>query len=73
MSQNKYTVEMDARARAAQTLSDGKPITDKALLIRCATQIDALKAALEEIALNSPVKGGIWARQRAERALDSEV
>ena len=72
MSQRKFTVEMDARARAAQTLLDGGPITDKALLIRCATAIETLKAALEEIAAQSGSRGAIWARQRAEKALDSE-
>ena len=73
MSQSKFTVEKDARARAAQTLADGKPILDKALLIRCAETIEALKAALEEIAAQSQSRGGIWCRRRAEEALDPET
>lgn len=69
MPQGKPTVEGDARARAAQTYSDGKPIMDSALLIRCAEQIEHLKAALGDIADQAPKRGGVWARQRAEDAL----
>ena len=72
MSQKKSSVEQDARARAADKLLDGKSILDRALLIRCAETIEALRAALEEIAEQSQSRGGIWARQRAERALDPE-
>lgn len=72
MPGGKTTVEADARARAAQTYSDGKPIMDSALLLRCARQIEHLKAALEEIADNAPKRGGVWARQRAEEALARE-
>lgn len=72
MSQKRPTVEQDARARASDTLLDGKPILDRALLLRCADTIAALRAALEEIAAQSQSRGGIWARQRAERALDPE-
>ena len=72
MSQGKIKVEQDARTRAAATLLDGKPILDKALLIRCAETIEALRAALEEIAEQAQARGGIWARQRAERALDQQ-
>ena len=72
MPQKRMSVEQDARARAAITLADGKPILDKALLLRCAETIEALRAALEEIADQSQSRGGIWARQRAERALDPE-
>ena len=68
--QGKFPVEKDARARAGQTLADGGPILDKALLLRCAETIETLKAALTEIAEQSQTRGGIWARQRAERALD---
>ncbi len=72
MSQKKMSVEQEARARAADTLLDGKPILDKGLLLRCAETIEALRAALDEIAQQSQSRGGIWARQRAERALDPE-
>ena len=72
MSQKRVSVEQDARARAADTLLDGKPILDKALLIRCAETIEELRAALVEIAEQSQSRGGIWARKRAERALDPE-
>ncbi len=65
-------VEKDARDRAAQTLADGKPILDKALLIRCAEEIEYLKAALTEIAEDGGTKGGLWARRRAQDALDRE-
>ncbi len=68
----KPTVEQDARQRAAQTLADGKPILDKALLIRCAEQIEHLKAALNEIAAQAPSRGGLWSRNRAETALERE-
>ena len=70
MSNDRRTVENDARTRAAQTLLDGKPIMDRALLLRCADEIEHLKAALREIAANGQSRGGIWARQRAEAALD---
>lgn len=66
------TVEEDARARADQKLADGKPIMDRALLLRCAERIDELKAALREISEQSLTRGGIWARQRADQALDSK-
>ena len=72
MPQTRSTVEQDARARASQTLLDGKPIMDKALLIRCAEEIEHLKAALEDIAESGPARGGVWARNRAEQALDRE-
>ena len=68
----KPTVEQDARARAAQTLADGKPILDKALLIRCAEQVEHLKAALADIAERAPARGGLWARNRAEEALERD-
>lgn len=68
----KPTIEQDARARAAQTLADGKPILDKGLLVRCAEQIEHLKAALDEIAENAPARGGLWARNRAETALERD-
>lgn len=72
MGQSKIRVETDARSRAAQKLSDGKPIMDSALLLRCAETIEGLKAALEDIAAQSQARGGIWARKRAEDALDSD-
>jgi hypothetical protein len=72
MSQKKSSVEQDARLRAADTLLDGKPILDKALLVRCAETIEALRAAMEEIADQAQSRGGIWARKRAEQALDPE-
>lgn len=72
MAQTKIGVETDARSRAAQTLLDGKPVMDKALLLRCAETIEELKAALEEIAAQSQSRGGIWARKRAEDALGSD-
>jgi len=70
MPNSKRTVEDDARARAEHTFSDGKPIMDKALLLCCADEIDRLKAALADIADNGQGRGGIWARNRAEEALD---
>ena len=70
MAQKKTGVEAEARLRAAHTLADGKPIKDKALLLRCAATIEGLRAALEEIAAQSQSRGGIWARKRAEDALD---
>lgn len=70
MSMKKPSVEDDARARAAQTLSDGKPIMDRALLLRCVDEIEHLKAALRDIVTNGQSRGGIWARQRAQEALD---
>ena len=70
MGQEKGGVEHDARLRAAQTLMDGKPIMDKALLLRCADEIERLKAALADIAAQSQARGGIWSRKRAEDALD---
>ena len=73
MPHRKMSVEQDARARAADTLLDGKPILDKALLLRCAETIEGLKASLKEIADQSQSRGGIWARQRAERALDPDA
>lgn len=69
MSSMKPTVEDDARARAGQTLSDGKAIMDRGLLLRCAEQIEHLKSALQDIVENGQRHGGIWARQRAEDAL----
>ncbi len=63
------TVEDDARARAGQTLSDGKPIMDRALLLRCVEQIEHLQAALHDIIENGQRHGGIWAKRRAEEAL----
>ncbi len=72
MSHSKPSPETDARARAAQTLADGKPIMDKALLLRCADQIDSLRAALQDIAANGQSRGGIWARNRAEDALEQK-
>ncbi len=73
MSNIKLTVEHDARARAAQTLSDGKPIMDKALLLRCVDEIERLKAALQDVADNGQSRGGIWARNRAEQALEHKA
>ncbi len=73
MGQGKGGVERDARLRAAQTLMDGKPIMDKALLLQCADRIDRLTAALEEIAAQSQTRGGIWSRKRAEEALDPDA
>ena len=64
------TVEEDARIRAGQQLADGKPIMDRALLLRCAEQIEHLKAALREIVEQGQNRGGIWARQRAAEALE---
>lgn len=72
MQSKRKGVEQDARERAAQTLADGKPILDKALLIRCAETIEALRAALQEIAEQSQSRGGIWARRQAEQALDTD-
>jgi hypothetical protein len=72
MALGKQAVEKDARERATYTLADGKPIMEKGLLIRCANQIELLKAALNEIATQAPKQGGIWARQRAEQALEHE-
>ncbi len=72
MPNSKRTVEDDARARAEHTLSDGKPIMDKALLLCCADEIDQLKAALTDIADNGQGRGGIWARNRAQQALDGK-
>lgn len=72
MADKKIGVEKDARRRAEQTLLDGKPIMDKALLLRCAETIEGLKAALEEIAAQAQSRGGIWSRQRAEKALDPD-
>jgi hypothetical protein len=72
MTQTRPTVEEDARARASQTLADGKPIMDKALLIRCAEEIERLKAALQEIAAGGPSRGGVWARNRAEQVLERD-
>lgn len=72
MPQTRPTVEQDARGRAAQTLVDGKPIMDKALLIRCAEAIEHLKAALQDIAEGGPARGGVWARKRAEQALERD-
>ena len=72
MTRNKGGVEADARLRAAQTLMDGKPIMDRALLLRCAETIEGLRAALEEIATQAQSRGGIWARKRAEDALDPD-
>ncbi len=43
---------------------------DKALLLRCADEIDRLKAALTDIADNGQGRGGIWARKLAEQALE---
>lgn len=63
-------VEDDARARAAQTLADGKPIMDRALLLRCVGEIERLRSVLREIARHGQTKGGIWARQRAQEGLD---
>jgi hypothetical protein len=70
MIAGKTMVEEDARARAAQTLADGKPIMDRALLLRCVDEIEHLKAALRDIADHGQGKGGIWARQRARDALE---
>lgn len=72
MLQKKTSVEQDARTRAADKLLDGTPILDKALLLRCAETIEALRAVLDEIAEHSQARGGIWARKRAEQALDQE-
>ncbi|MDT7952885.1 MAG: hypothetical protein RQ966_15380 [Acetobacteraceae bacterium] len=72
MPQKKMTVADHARARAALTLADGKPILERAILLQCADAIDGLRKALEEIAEQSPARGGIWARRRAEEALDPE-
>lgn len=72
MPQKSTRVAQDARARAADKLLDGAPILDKALLLRCAETIETLRAVLDEIAEQAQSRGGIWARQRAERALDSE-
>jgi len=66
----KPTVEEDARTRAGQTLSDGKPIMDRQLLLRCVEQIEHLKAALIDITENGQRNGGIWAKRRAEEALE---
>ena len=71
MSNNKPSIEDDARARAQQTLFDGKPIMDRALLLRCVDEIEHLRAALRDIIDNGQTRGGIWARQRAEQALES--
>lgn len=70
MTKMKPRVEDDARVRAGQTLSDGKPIMDRALLLRCVDQIEHLKAALQDIADNGQRHGGIWAKRRAEEALE---
>ena len=70
MSSKKPSVEDDARARAEQTLADGKPIMDRALLLRCAQEIDHLKAALQDIIADGQSRGGIWSRQRAQQALE---
>ena len=70
MSNTRPTIEGDARARASQTLVDGKPIMDRGLLLRCADEIERLKAALDDIAENGQSRGGIWARKRAEQALE---
>jgi hypothetical protein len=70
MSSSKASVEDDARSRAAQTLSDGKPIMDRGLLLRCAEEIEHLKAALRQIAEHGQARGGIWARQQAHAALE---
>lgn len=70
MSSNKPCVEDDARVRAGQTLLDGKPIMDRALLLRCVDEIEHLKAALRDIIANGQSRGGIWARQRAQDALE---
>lgn len=72
MPQTKPSVEQDARARASQTLADGKPIMDKTLLIRCAEEIEQLKTALQEIAEGGSSRGGVWARNRAEQALEQD-
>lgn len=69
LSLTRLPVEADARARAAHTYADGKPITDAGLLIRCADQIEQLKATLKEIAANAPNRGGVWARKVAEETL----
>ena len=66
----KLPVEADARARAGQTYLDGKPIVDAALLLRCAEQIEHLKAALAEIAAHAPNRGGLWARKLSAAALE---
>lgn len=70
MNSSKASIEDDARARAGQTLADGKPIMDRALLLRCVDEIEHLKAALRDIVANGQGRGGIWARQRAQDALD---
>ncbi len=70
MSSKIPSVEDDARARASQTLADGKPIMDRALLLRCVDEIEHLKAALRDIVGSGQSRGGIWARQRAQEALE---
>ncbi|GEM_PF-4653026 len=72
MAQKKAGVETEARLRAAHTLADGKPIMEKALLLRCAATIEELRAALDDIAAQAQSRGGIWARKRAEDALESD-
>jgi len=72
MAQKKTGVEAEARLRAAHTLADGKPIMDRALLLRCAATIEGLRAALEDIAAQAQSRGGIWSRKRAEDALESD-
>jgi hypothetical protein len=72
MADTNTGVEKDARRRADQTLLDGKPIMDRALLLRCAETIEELKTALQDIAAQAQSRGGIWSRQRAEKALDPD-
>ncbi len=43
---------------------------DRALLLRCVDEIEHLKAALQDIVANGQGRGGIWARKRAEDALE---
>jgi hypothetical protein len=45
---------------------------DKALLIRCAEEIERLKATLQEIAADGPSRGGVWARNRAKQVLEGD-
>ena len=66
------SIEADARARAGHTYSDGKPIMDAALLLRCAQQIEYLKSVLQEIAATAANRGGVWARNKAEEALERD-
>ena len=70
MPNTRPTIEADARARASQTLADGKPIMDRGLLLRCADEIERLKAALNDIVEHGQGRGGIWARKRAEQAME---